>query len=116
MSVDEEPADAPETPPAPDRVERYFMPYVRDSALWPVLFAFLGIIATFLSAPMVYVVRDRNLIAAAGLLVLLMGPSAAIVRYERTRHGRAGALTRVLVGTWVAAAVLASVSGYYDLV
>ncbi len=107
--------NASDEEPKPNRIERWVMPYLRDSGLWPILFAFLGITATFLSVPLLYSVRDRNLVAMAGVAFLIGGPTAALIRYERRTTGRVGAVSKVLIGTWIAAAVLAGLAGAFDL-
>jgi hypothetical protein len=94
--------------------ERWLLPYVEDSTLWPVLLVLIAHFAAFVAPVLLMTVRDHRVsgvIAMLGLLFL----SVQTIRYELGRRGKLGALTWVLLSTWalsVAAAVVAHRTGF----
>jgi len=66
---------------------------LRDSALWPVLLAGLGILSTFGGALLVLALVERNLPALGALaLVLVMGGHAAWGAWRSGKRGLLAAL------------------------
>ncbi len=95
-------------------VERWILPFVRESTLWPILLVIIGHAAAFLTAALLIALRDRRPAAGVALLGLLF-LSASVVRYEWTRVGRPAALAGVLLATWLLSGALAFVADRYGV-
>jgi hypothetical protein len=110
---------SPQTPAAqsPGRgvafVERWVLPYLRDPALWPVLFVLVGHGVVAIAILLLLAARDGS---GAGWVVLglVAAASAGVARFERRWHGL-GALSAVLLATWLLAGGLAVVADRYRL-
>jgi len=91
---------------APDAVERWVLPYFRDSSLWPVLLVVLAALIAFLASAVLYAVRDREPLGIVATGLLLVGSLRAI-RWEWQVRGRFGAIGITLVVVWGLAALAA---------
>jgi len=95
-----EPAPEPREPEGDSWVDRWLLPFVRDSALWPILIVLL-VHGTILLAPaLILTFRDRSIGAALALL-LISFLSFEGVRNEVKGRGRPGALTVLIAIVWV---------------
>ena len=95
--------------------ERIFLPFLEESTLWPILIVVVlhGMLAMGLLVLSSFV--DRN-VASMGGLALTSFMSFAACQFERDCQGKQGALTVVVVGSWLATFGLAygvRVMGYY---
>ncbi len=108
-------------PPPVDRepdehwLEKFVLPYITNSALWPVLFAILGHVAVVLAMPMVNVWRDHDVFSAVFLGFLLFGPCFAVMRWEFSTARKPGPLTWTILITWGMGAGLALLATKYGL-
>lgn len=88
--------------------DRWVMPYLEDSALWPVLIVIIAHIVAFTAPVLLFAFRDRRFVGMAALL--LMGfASVQAVRYDLGRRGRPAAITGLLTACWV----LSSAAAYF---
>jgi hypothetical protein len=95
-------------------VERWILPFIHDSTLWPVLLVLIGHAAAFLTAALLLGVRDRGLGAMVALLGLLF-LSGSVVRYEWASLRRPAALSGVVLATWLLSCALAVVADHYGV-
>jgi hypothetical protein len=91
-------------------IEFWLTPYLTDFALLPVTLVVIAHAVAFLASVMVFAVRDRMSFAIAGLGLLGYGSFLAI-RHEARRTGSLGALTAVIIVTWLLSMVAAYVAG-----
>jgi hypothetical protein len=96
--------------PWPRWAQRTVLPFLRDPGLRPVLLAILGHLAVVFTPVILSVVRSRNPLSGAALLVFLFG-SFELIRLEKKCRGRFSLLTASVIGTWVVACILAAI-GY----
>jgi hypothetical protein len=94
--------------------ERWLLPFVRDSTLWPVLLVVIAHAAAFLAPALLLALRDRRIPAQAALL-LLAAFTINGVWGEIRRRGRVGALNVVVLCIWLLSAVLAVVADRYGI-
>ncbi|MEE2830292.1 MAG: hypothetical protein VX498_13975 [Myxococcota bacterium] len=90
----------------PPWFERWALPYISESGLWPILLVLLVHVVLILAVAQLYTVRDRRISAGLGLIMLVVG-SVEVCRADRAWHGRSGRLTLGVLGCWAAAAILA---------
>ena len=90
----------------PPWFEKWVVPFVSESAMWPVLFALLAHVFVGVGALLLYVVRDGKLSAAAALSILVMA-SIRGVWFEIQYRKRLGGLTGMLVILWLLSALAA---------
>jgi hypothetical protein len=86
--------------------EQWLLPYVEDSTLWPVLVVVIAHAVAFVAPILLFAVRDGRataMVATLGLGFL----SVQTIRYELRRRQKVGALTWVLVITWVSSVAVA---------
>ena len=94
--------------------ERWLLPFVRDSTLWPVLLVAIGHAAAFLAPALLLAVRERRLAAQAAVL-LLAALTVTSVGKEVRRHRRLGALNAVILCAWLLGVVLAVLADRYGV-
>lgn len=116
MSDSSDPAPDPALGPDaawPERLDHFLSHYVRESGLWPVLFAIAAHVVVILAAAMIHLARDLSPFAGLVLLLCLV-PSAKLARHSLRTRRRGWA---VVVGlTWISAiglAWLAAATGVY---
>jgi hypothetical protein len=103
-------ADDAEEAPTQDAVDRWVMPYVSDSTLWPVLIVVLAHIAAFIAPVVLFAVRDRHypaMVAVLGTLYLTYG----ILRYDLRRFRRPATLSLLALITWITSLLAAYYGG-----
>ncbi len=90
----------------PDAIERWVLPYFRDSSLWPVLLVVLGALIGFVGIAVLFAVRDHKPlgIVSTGLLIIA---SLRAIRWEWRLHGRAGPISVALGLVWFLASAAA---------
>ena len=115
MTPPEEPRerDAQESSPPPEagRLDRIARLYLSDPTLWPVVIV-LGTTLIVLGAWVsLLALRERNLFAAAALL-LLIGMSAEAI-WRDLRRRRLGAVSGAILGLWAAIAATAALAVGY---
>lgn len=93
--------------------ERFVLPYVRDPGLWPVLLVIIGHLVLALALLLLLAARDGHT-AAWVLLGFCAAGSVAIARFEWRRLGL-GALSGIILASWLLGAVLALVADHHDL-
>jgi hypothetical protein len=112
-------AGAPEdaendAPPSGDAIDRWVLPYLHDSSLWPVLLVVMAHVVAFVAPVLLFAVRDRHYAAIAatiGLVYLTTG----VVRYDLKKSSRPAALTAVALIIWVASVTAAYYGGALGL-
>ena len=95
-------------------VERWILPFVRESTLWPILIVIIGHASAFMTAALLIGLREGRFAAAVAVLGLLF-ISGNVVRYEWARVGRPGALAGVVLATWLLTGLLAYLADRYGL-
>lgn len=102
----------PEADPTP--FERWVLPYIEDSTLWPVLIVVLGHLVAFVAPVILMAVRDRWFPAIGALTGLLLLTTFATIEEVRGR-GRPGAQTAILAVAWTLCAGGAFVADHYGV-
>jgi len=115
MSAVDENDESPDRNPQNDAedprgVDMWVMPYLRDSTLWPVLFVMAAAVVAFVAPVMVYAFRDGQLRSFPALAVLAF-LTFKIIRWEARERERFGAISRLIVILWGAAAIAAYLAG-----
>ncbi len=95
--------------------DRWVLPYVEDSALWPVLIVVIAHVVVFIAPLLLYSVRDGHLLSV-GVLAWLIFMSAQVVRDEVKRIGRFGTLGWLLVVTWLLSGIAAFYGARWDII
>ena len=90
----------------PPFVETFLLPFLRNSALWPVTLAVLGHVVLFLVLMMVRALNGSIVPAMAMLAALAMG-SAFVVTEERRRRGKLAEFSVLLAVLWGSSALIA---------
>ena len=100
--------------PAPELwIDRHLLPAIRDPALLPVVLVVVGHVVAFVTPALLYAMRERSIpsmLAIAAMAVL----SAEVVRFE-VRNRRKLTLSRIVVGTWLAAVAAAFAANHYQI-
>lgn len=89
----------------PAWVEQWVMPYLQESALWPVLLALLGHIVVIIAPILTSVARGWRP-AVVPLFALVLG-SGWLVMTDYGRRKRPGVVTAVVLVTWALSGVVA---------
>ncbi len=99
--------DPQPTPPVDPRaeddprgVDLWIMPYIEDSTLRPVLIVVMAHVVAFASPVVLLAVRDRSPGPIFATLILL-GLTARGFRFEKNARGKFGAISWILVATWI---------------
>ncbi len=99
----------------PEWLQRWVLPYIEDSALWPVLIVLIAHAMAFISPMIAFTVRDHSF--AAGLVVIWLAYlSFRGAQYERRVRDRYGSFTWVLVVTWAVSLVGAYYGALWDVI
>lgn len=89
----------PEREPAPGRgLDRFVRPFFTDATLWPVTFAAIAILVTFVSAIALFALSERNPFALAALAVIVVASLDAVWRDLRRRT--LGPVGAAILGLW----------------
>ena len=86
------------------------MPYLRETALWPVLIAILGHVWVVVALVLLGVWRDTAGAVTWAVLIGLGLGSLALVVTELRLFRRPGGMTAVVLGSWLASGVIAYAS------
>ena len=97
----------------PRGLDRWILPYLTDSALWPVTLVLLATLAMFGAAILLMALRGRNLFAVAALVILAVGSFETLFRSVRRR--RLGAAGILIPSLWLLAALVAFAAARYGL-
>lgn len=101
-------------PPWPLWYQRTVQPFVQESALWPVLFAFWGHIVVALGALLLHVFRDgAPLLSLVAIWLVFMSYKA--IKFERHYLGRMAGLSLTVFSSWLASVLLAIFVDRYGL-
>ena len=95
-------------------VDRWLLPAIRESTLFPLLLVVIGHVIAFVAPALLFALRDRRIgaqIALFALAVLTFG----CVRFEIRRHRRLDLLSAILLATWLASGVVAWACDRYGL-
>lgn len=95
-------------------LERWILPYMRESLLWPVLVAIAGHVVAAIVPALLFALRDHSPLGALALVVLL-ALSVGAAHEEIRQCGGPGALGGVLLATWIVSGVVAIASDHYGL-
>lgn len=104
----------PEQGPWPGWVARWVLPYVEESALWPVFLVLLLHVSLAIAFLAVSAIWRGFLPAWMGLWFFVIG-SIEVVRMEWRARKKLGGFAFSVALVWVAAAGLAWLSGTYGL-
>jgi hypothetical protein len=94
--------------------ERWLLPFVHDSTLWPVLLVLIGHAAALLAPALLLAVRDRRL-AAQGAVLVLAALTVTSVGQQVRRQRRLGALNAVILCVWLLGVALAVLADRYGV-
>jgi len=94
----------------PPWFEKWFLPYVSESALWPVFFALWAHAVMGLAVAVSVSLRTNLFFGLAGLVILL-SITGRMVWFEIEMRGRPGRLFLFCVLTWLAGAL----TGYWGM-
>jgi hypothetical protein len=95
-------------------VDRWILPAVRESTLFPLLLVVIGHVVAFTAPALLFALRDQQFgarVAVLALLVLTFG----CVRFEVRRHRRPDILSAILLATWLASGAAAWACNRYGL-
>ncbi len=87
-------------------LDRWVIPYIEDSTLWPVLIVILAHAGAFLAPLLLWIFRDGRWLGLPILLWLLWLTYKGVA-YERRVRERYGAFGAVLTLWWIVATVMA---------
>lgn len=98
----------------PHGVDLWVMPYIRDSTLWPVLIVLIAHVVAFVSPVLLLALRDRRPgpMVTGVVLVLL---SLRGFHWEVQARRKFGAISWIIVTTWVASLVAAYFGDRFDV-
>jgi hypothetical protein len=103
-----------ETASQPDGVERWILPYLEESTLWPVLIVLVAHIVAFVAVALLFAIRDHRTLAIAVVAMLALF-SPRVVRYEWRRRGRPASLSVGLAVIWICSFVAAYSLDHWSL-
>ena len=97
----------------PQGVDLWVMPYLRDSALWPVLVVLIAHVVAFVAPVLLYAVRDGRIgpRVAIGIVVLL---SLRGIYWEIRSRKTFGAIAWLIVVCWLSSFVAAYFANLHD--
>jgi hypothetical protein len=117
-SLREVPPDTADDAPVSDSedphgVDMWIMPYLRDSSLWPVLVVLVLHVVAFVVPVLLFAARDRRTgaIFALGVLMLL---TLRGFRWEIRSREKFGAISWLIVATWITSLLAAYLANRYD--
>lgn len=91
----------------------WIMPYLRDSSLWPVLIVLVVHVVAFVAPVMLYAVRDRRAGPIVALVILALLTLRGF-RWEIHSRKKFGAISWLIVTTWIASCIAAYCANLYD--
>jgi len=96
-------------------LERWVLPYIEDSALWPVLIVVIAHVVAFIAPLCLYAIRERSLVAMVAVAWLAF-LTVQGMRYEKGLRGRFGSFSWLLLVTWAASGVAAYFGNRWDVI
>jgi hypothetical protein len=111
--VEPYPATTPTEDEEPRGVDLWIMPYLRDSALWPVLIVLIVHVVAFGTPILLYAVRDQRPGPIIGVAILVLLSLRGFVWEIRTRK-TFGAISWLIVVSWISSFVAAYFANRHD--
>ena len=102
--------DRAREPEGANFAERWLMPFISDSALWPILVVVLAHATILLGSALILAVRDRSIGAMLALAAISVLTFEGVRQEVRTRR-RPGPLTGLATLVWVSGAIAAWAAG-----
>jgi hypothetical protein len=94
--------------------QRSILPFIEESALWPVLIAIWGHLVVALAAYILH--QYRTVSPLLGLLgIWLCFLSYKAIQFERTHRGRMAGLSFTVISSWLCSVLLAKFVDYSGL-
>ncbi len=90
----------------PHGVDLWVMPYIRDSTLWPVLVVLIAHVVAFITPLMLYAIRDER-IGPIIAMVIVVGLTVRGFVWEIRTRNQFGAISWLIVVSWIASAIAA---------
>lgn len=95
-------------------IDRYLLPALRESTLFPLLLVVIGHVVAFIAPALLFAVRDRSFGSMAALFAISV-LTVQCIRFEVGRHGRLGVLSAILLSTWAVSGAAAWACDHYQL-
>ena len=95
-------------------VDRWILPAIRESTLFPLLLVVIGHVVAFIAPALLFAIRDRQL-GAQVVLLALIALTSGCVRFEIRRHRRPDLLSVILLATWLLSGATAWACDRYGL-
>lgn len=95
-------------------IDRYLLPAIRESTLFPLLLVVIGHVVAFIAPALLFSLRDRSFGAMFALFAIGV-LTVQCVRFEVGRHGRPDVLSAIIGATWVASGAAAWACDHYHL-
>ena len=113
VSSEEQTEPLPSDDEEPQGVDLWIMPYLRDSALWPVLIVLIVHLVAFVAPALLFAIRDRRIgaLVAISIVVLL---SLRGVYWEIRNRKTFGAISWLIVVCWLSSFVAAYFANLHD--
>ncbi|MFT5441824.1 MAG: hypothetical protein ACI8W3_000866 [Myxococcota bacterium] len=96
----------------PSGVDLWIMPYITDVSLWPVLVVIVVHVVAFVAPVILYAARGRSGPIVATVIVVLL--TFRGFYWERQTRNKFGAISWLIVTTWIASVIAAYLGGRYD--
>ena len=97
----------------PQGVDLWVMPYIRDSSLWPVLIVLIVHVVAFIAPLLLYAVRDQR-IGPIIAMFFIAGMTLRGFRWEIRTRNEFGAISWLIVVSWIASFVAAYFADRHD--
>jgi hypothetical protein len=97
----------------PQGVDLWVMPYIRDSSLWPVLIVLIVHVVAFIAPLLLYAVRDQRTGPIIAML-FIAGMTLRGFRWEIRTRNEFGAISWLIVVSWIASFVAAYFADRHD--
>ncbi len=95
-------------------IDRYLLPAIRESTLFPLLLVVIGHVVAFIAPALLFALRDRSVAAMLALFAIGI-LTVQCVRFEVGRHGRPDVLSAIILSTWLASGAAAWACDRYHL-
>jgi hypothetical protein len=95
-------------------IDRYLLPAIRETTLFPLLLVVIGHAVAFIAPALLFSLRDRSFGAMLALFAIGVF-TVQCVRFEVGRHGRPDVLSAIVLSTWLASAAAAWACDHYHL-
>jgi len=98
----------------PGWADRWLLPYLRRSELWPVLLAVLGHVGLAIALLLLVALVDRNPAGWAALWLVGSG-TFALVRHEWRGEGRPGVVSAAVGIAWALGGIMTWAAIHYEI-